>query len=335
MAQKNVPIDWQALRAIPVEGLVRARYGDPDQAKSTRTTWQWDTEQGRLLVNQSEQYWKFMDTGMKGKGPIDWLVKVEGMSVLEAAERLSNGAFIDALPKPRPKAVASQPEKPYETIADNPERWPHVRDYLIQVRKLPAHLVDEWHENDRVRGISPSTATTVPYASFPLLSPEGKEVGSVLRCAGTPEQQRQQIAHGFYPKRNQKGSQPTQGFWQSHESPQAKSLLLVEAPLDAMALYAALLEADRDPRDFVIRASAGEALNAVHWEGNWDHIRTAFDRDTKGEEFAQMVAKAHPGGDVQRLTPPMGSKDWSEAWVKHVALTSQAAKQPEYEPGDD
>ena len=71
-------------------------------------------------------------------------------------------------------------------------------------------------------------------------TPPGDEVGTVLRCASNPAQQRQQVTQGFAVKRNQTGSQPTQGFWPSHDVPQAKTLVLVEAPIDAMALYAAL-----------------------------------------------------------------------------------------------
>ena len=84
--------------------------------------------------------------------------------------------------------------------------------------------------------ITPSPRTTVPYAAFPLCSPAGEEVGASLRRAGMPEQQHQQ--EKFHRKRNQAGSQPTQGFWQSHEAPQPQTLVLVEAPIDGMALYA-------------------------------------------------------------------------------------------------
>ena len=340
MAQ-NSTIDWNALReAVPVEMLAQARYGEPDRQKSTQTTWQWDTDQGRLLVNHPKQYWKFMESGLKGRGVIDWLVKVEGLTPLTAAERLSSQTFVEALPKHRAVKLKPSPEKPYVRIPENPALWPSVRTYLIDTRKLPGTLVDQWHERDRVRAITPSVKTPVPYAAFPLMAPQGNEVGTVLRCAGTREQQRQQLTAGFSLKRNQAGSQPTQGFWQSHDAPQAKTLVLAEAPIDAMALYAALVETHRDPRDFVIRASAGEALNPVHWSGDWQHIVTAFDRDAAGERFSQKVLQANPGRDVRRLTPPPGHKDWAEAWSAHCALKTSPIRakmrqEAEYEIGDD
>ena len=128
-------------------------------------------------------------------------------------------------------------------------------------------------------------------------------------------------------------------IWQSHEAPQAQTLVLVEDPIDAMALHAALLTDHRDPSDFVIRASAGEALNPVHWEGTWEHIVTAFDRDAAGERFSQKVRQANPDHDVRRLTPPPGHNDWAEAWA-HVVnrhRTSQSARESEtdYEAGED
>ena len=340
MAQN--PGDWTVLRqAIPVEVLARARYGPPDPRKSTRTTLQWtQTDQGRLVVGIQGRYqnaWRFMDTTVKGHGPIDWLVKVEGLSLREAAERLRNATFVASLPPS--SAPSPQESKPYDPIPDNAALWPSVRTYLTETRKLPTDLVDHWHETGKVRALTPSSHTVVPYAAFPLMSPAGHEVGAVLRCAGTPAQQRQQIGAGFSVKRNQGGSQPTQGFWQSHDAPQAQTLVLVEAPIDGMALYAALLTDHRDPSDFVIRASAGEALKPVHWTGDWAHIVTAFDRDAAGERFHHTVRQANPDHDVRRLTPPPGHNDWAEAWA-HVVnrhRTSQSARESEtdYEAGED
>ena len=332
------PRDWPVLRdAVSVDALARARYGEPDQRKSTRTTLQWtQTDQGRLIVGIQGRYqnaWRFMDSGVTGKGAIDWLVKAEGLSLREAAEQLSNTTFVTSLPPSSARSVKEP--KPYHPIPENPALWPPVRAYLIEIRKLPAHLVDHWHETGKVRALTPSSRTVVPYAAFPLMSPAGHEVGAVLRCAGTPDQQRQQITAGFSPKRNQGGSQPTQGFWQSHEAPQAHTLVLVEAPIDGMALYAALLTDHRDPSDFVIRASAGEALKPVHWTGDWAHIVTAFDRDAAGERFHHTVRQAHPDHDVRRLTPPVGHKDWGEAWAQWVSSRT-VGREPEsdYEPGD-
>ena len=198
--------------------------------------------------------------------------------------------------------------------------------------------MDQWHETDRVRGISPSPRTQVPYAAFPIVSPPGKEVGAVLRCAGTPVQVAEQEGRGYMRRRNQDKTRATEGFWQSHDAPQARSLVLVESPLDGMALYAALVETRRDPQDFVIRASAGEALNAVHWIGDWQHIVTAFDRDAAGERFSQTVRQGNPDQDVRRLSPPPGTKDWAEAWAAHCASQTvqvRAKARDAYEIGDD
>ena len=332
-------IDWDALRhSVPVESLARARYGEPRKEKTTKTTAEWATDHGRLIVGRSggprDNQWKFMDSGVKGHGAIDWLVKVEGMTPLEAAERLGSETFTSALSVVQ--SASPKPPKPYVPIPDNPALWPAVRDYLVTVRKLPADLVDQWHNQDRVRAIVPSAHTPVPYASFPIVSPEGKEVGAMLRCAGTPEQQRDQAR--FSVKRNQEGSLAACGYWSSHDAPQAQTLILVETSIDGMALYAALVMDHRDPADFVIRAGAGAALNPVHWSGDWAHIMTAFDRDAAGEEFHHKVEAAHPDGDVRRLTPPPGHKDWAEAWTQAVSrYAQQSPRQPnhDYEPGED
>ena len=340
MMAQNTPVNWTALRqTVSVATLARARYGEPDPMKSTRTTWQWThTDQGRLIVGIQGRYqnaWRFMESGVKGKGAIDWLITVEGLSLRDVAERLSTSAFLLSLPQSAEHLSPSP--KPYQPIPDNPKLWPQVRTYLVMTRKLPGNLVHHWHESGKIRAISASSKTLVPYAAFPLISPQGNEVGAVLRYAGTLDQQRQQIAQGFAVKRNQAGSQPTQGFWPSHDAPQAKTLVLVEAPIDAMALYAALVQTDRDPQDFVIRASAGEALNPVHWTGDWEHIVAAFDRDAAGNRFSQKVFQANPNRDVRRLVPPPGSKDWAEAWA-HVVSRSRgvsAARESEtdYEVG--
>ena len=100
-----------------------------------------------------------------------------------------------------------------------------------------------------------------------------------------------------------------------------------------MALYAAMVQTGRDPQDFVIRASAGEALNSVHWTGDWEHIVAAFDRDAAGERLSQKVRQANPGHDIRRLVPPAGSKDWGEAWA-HV-VNQHRRQQTPCEPKTD
>ncbi len=341
MAQKT-PTEWTALRqAVSVATLARARYGEPDQMKSTRTTLQWShTDHGRLIVGIQGRYenaWRFMETTRKGKGAIDWLITVEGVSLHEAVERLSSGVLIATMP-PFPARLPRDLTS-YQPLSENPALWPQVRTYLVTTRKLPQNLVDQWHESGQIRALSPSSSLWVPYAAFPLVSPTGDEVGAMLRCAATPDQQRQQIAKGFAVKRNQAGSRPTQGYWPSHASSQAKTLVLVEAPLDGMALYAALVQTGRDPQDFVIRASGGEALNPVHWSGDWEHIVAAFDRDAAGERFSQTVRQANPSRDVRRLVPPPGSKDWAEGWThvvtSHCLAASARESETDYEVGAD
>ena len=336
-------IDWDALRqAVPVESLAQARYGEPRKDKSTATTAEWHTDHGRLIVGRSGgprgNQWKFMDSGVKGHGAVDWLVKVEGMTALQAAERLGSEAFTETLPAVH--SPSQKPPKPYVPIPDNPALWPAVRDYLVTVRKLPADLVDhQWHNQDRVRAIVPSAHTTVPYASFPIVSPTGKEVGAILRCAGTPEQQRDQAR--FSVKRNQEGSLATLGYWPSHEAPQAQVLYLVEAPIDAMSLYAILTSTvyHEDPQHFVVRACGGEAIKPVHWAGNWAAIVTAFDRDDKGEAFHAIVQSAGLDIPITRHKPPEGTKDWNDAWTQALTRWPQFQfhqhKGQDYEPGED
>ena len=220
------------------------------------------------------------------------------------------GGIAPVVSRPQSSRLTSQ-TKAYVPIKDNAQVWPHVADYLTHMRKLPQTLIQTWYTQGQIRAV---TYGRVPYAVFPLQDLRGQEVGAVLRCAGTPEQQRQQLAQGYAVKRVATGSQPDKGFWQSHASPRAPTLVLVESPIDAIALYAVMVTAHKDPQHFVIRASTGSALNAQHWQGNWCHLIAAFDQDATGEAFAHKVRQEAPMA-VHRLTLPPGRKDWAEAWA--------------------
>ena len=89
-----------------------------------------------------------------------------------------------------------------------------------------------------------------------------------------------------------------------------------------MALYAVMVTAHKDPQNFVIRVSTGNALNAQHWQGNWSHLIAAFDQDAAGEAFAHKVRQEAPMA-VHRLNPLQGRKD-CEAWANPVDGILQA-----------
>ncbi len=352
-------------KALPVDQIAQSLFGTPTEGNA-RSQWiRWrNTPLGTVSVHRGVrpgeryQWWTastLLNPNQGAKNALNLVLAVQNAgtfptdpaAVARACRALDHlGGIAPVVTRTQSSRLTSQ-TKGYVPMKDNHQAWPQVEQYLTQIRHLPQALIPTWHTQGQIRAIAYGR---VPYVVFPLRNTAGDEVGAVLRCAGTPEQQRQQLAQGYAVKRVATGSQPDKGFWQSHASPQAQTLVLVESPIDAMALYAVMVTAHKDPQTFVIRASTGSALNAQHWQGHWSHLIAAFDQDAAGEAFAHKVRQEAPVA-VHRLTPPQGRKDWAEAWARvqdrsrnreaespaHPRTRTRSrpvAASHEYEPGD-
>jgi len=303
------------LRAYAVEALATARYGPPDPEKSTQKTAVWKTtEHGTLLVNRLGNFFRFdpeRTDGLRGAGALDWLIKVEGLTAKDAVQRLQATPAPAAIPAA--KAAEDGARRAYTPVADHPAAWPAVRRYLTQDRTLPPDLVDRLRADRRIRA---ARWGGVPYAVFPLRDAAGQEVGAVLRCAGTPAQQQAQAAAGYALKRVAPGSDVKIGYWSPYDSPAATALVLVEAPLDAVALWARFRVRGTDLNQVAIRATTGAAVNAQQWADRaWAHVYAAFDADAAGDRLAERVTVWGQtyGVPVHRVVPS-GAKDWAAAW---------------------
>jgi len=325
-------LSLDVLRAYAVEALATARYGPPDPEKSTKKTAVWKTtEHGTLLVNRLGNFFRFdpeRPDGLRGAGALDWLIKVEGLTPKDAVQRLQTTQIPPAIPAA--KAVAHGVRRAYTPIADLPAAWPAVRRYLTQDRALPPDLVDHLRADGRIRA---ARWGGVPYAVFPLIDATGREVGAVLRCAGTPAQQQAQDAAGYALKRVAPGSDVKTGYWSPHNPRAATAVVLVEAPLDAAALWARFRVRGTDLNQVAIRATTGAALNPQQWaDRTWAHVYAAFDADAAGDRLAERVAawgQTH-GVSVYRVVPS-GAKDWAAAWASEHGTDSKRG--PQYEPG--
>lgn len=315
-------------KALPVDQIAQSLFGPPAEG-SPRSQWiRWrNTPLGTVSVHrvlrsgERYQWWTastLLNPNQGAKNALNLVLAVQNAgsfptdpaSVARACRELDTLGGI-ALSVPWPQSSSPAQEKPYVPIKDERQAWLQVVYYLTHTRKLPKDLIQTWHAQGRIRAVAYGH---VPYAVFPLKNSIKEEVGAVLRCAGNPQQQRAQVAKGYQPKRVAAGSHPDQGYWSIGSGSHTASLMLVESPIDAMALYAIATAAHKDPSHFVIRACTGENLNATHWQGEWEHVIAAFDRDEAGERFTRRVLSQTPI-DVIRLTPPQGRKDWAEAWV--------------------
>jgi hypothetical protein len=135
------PIDWNALRvAVPVVDLAAARYGAPkrDKGGSQAQTAVFDAPDhgGVVIVHHREGYFKATD-GTKGSGALDWLIRMEGLPLQDARQRLEQHVPTGAkTPEPPPVPRVYQP------LRHVPAAWPAVRQYLVQARGLPGDLVN-------------------------------------------------------------------------------------------------------------------------------------------------------------------------------------------------
>jgi hypothetical protein len=291
------------------------------------------TDHGPLLVNRLGNFFRFdpdRADGLRGAGALDWLIKVEGLTLKEAVARLRTGADGPAAPS----APTAEPPRAYTPPRQWDRAWPAVRRYLTHTRALPADLVEQAHAAGRLYA---TIYGRVPYAVFPLVTREGRDVGAVLRCAGTPAPQHAQAAAGYAIKRVAAGSDVTRGFWTLGRGSHASTVLFVEAPIDALALAAIIRARWRAAAlgRLTIRGTGGHALNPELHAAGARRVIAAFDADAAGATQAARVAAwaAAQGVSYKRLLPPTGAKDWAAAWVRGQATRFREEKGVKFEPG--
>ncbi len=250
---------------------------------------------------------KFMDWAADrgGGGAIDLVMHVQRVEFKEAVRWLS-GQDLTAQPlSAQPLRVKDRDLRSLALPAPNDRRWTAVREYLVELRKLPDGLVDRLYEKGLIYADDFQNAVFVRHA----LREEGWLRGEVTGASLRGTWGENNVYHGLA-----SGSHKDNGwFWIGAGKGYVKRVLLVESAIDALSL--AVLDRKRTETQGVTLYLSTDgsgtvpvgALRQVIEQGG--RVAVAFDGDSAGEEIAWRVAQQVIG--VYRMVPAYG-KDWND-----------------------
>lgn len=329
-----------ALRQIPLATVIPiafpgARGPQPGQGAGVV---QWTLPEGTKVnvktTSQSDLFkvWAGARAGQAGAGAINFLVATGVCADFAAAKAWLQDALPQLAITPMAPRTArpESPPPPFQLphIVRNPaEAHDAALGYLTDVRQIPAPVVRLAMQSDPpavLAGWGPKYGDYLLFPCWDHAAPlkGAHPTGALLRwrhADQTPPSDR----FGGNPKPMAPGSHKAEGWWQLGDR-NAATLIITEAPIDALSVVAALpTYSDRQPElppDLAILALGGEAGFQDRQLDGHTRILIATDRDAAGDRFAALIrAATHPHQIVERIQPPAGCKDWNEAWQQHPA----------------
>lgn len=227
----------------------------------------------------------WIEQGDKGqRGAINLVMHLDGLQYKDAvrllAEHFDSSAVVTEHARTQVNRAAADVKRimqdPISAPAPDPTKWPRVRKWLTEVRGMPGKLIDKLHSLGLVYADSRANATFK------------RELGGAFQ-RGT-------------------GPTPFHRSWGGAECgpfvvPGNKGrAILVEAPLDAIAVIAA------HPNAMAI-ASGGDQLppaKLAPWISEGAEVLAAHDNDKRGEQLAQIATQEL---GAKRMKPV--AKDWA------------------------
>lgn len=255
-------------------GAVKDRF---DKAK-------WRTSRGSVSVTGQ----KFMNwtQNIGGGGAIDLAMHLQGTDYKSAVVWLYDNFSRHPIQFPvlSQKPFSRKPGPILPCRCDS--KWPHVRKYLTNKRRLPGDLIDFLVRSERLYADKRGNAV------FLLLGKEKKVVGAELRGTGNPKWR------GMAP-----GSRKDLGFF-FIRCETSQTLVICESAIDAVSYFAM-------NRNCMAISTSGVNSNPT-WlpraiEKGWQ-IRCGFDSDEAGDLHAAKMTDRFP--TVKRLRPL--AHDWND-----------------------
>jgi hypothetical protein len=243
--------------------------------------------------------------GQGGGGAIDLVMYLTQASFREAVGWLADAFSLEAATAAsmahRLNHAAAAPERPYLPPVRDPACWPHVREWLIQTRGMPARLVDHIHDKGGIYADAKGNFC----ALGPACCCEIKGTGPVAFT------------------RLATGSKPTvYGSFRLRTSKDPARIVLVESALDAMAY------ADQQGLGNEIVSTAG-ARGRLPWAeaeaATGREIWCAYDNDEAGDKAFQALCSTIPS--IRREIPQGRFKDWNDLLL---ALRAERELAPSY-----
>ena len=290
-------------REIPLVDVM-TQLGATQNSRDKRN---WDTAAGRISIGNEDQglSTKFhnQDLNTGGGGAIDLVMHVDGVDYKTALRWLLDtfgspmleGQLV-ANAKRQVAEIEATPRPPYEPPVPSPERWPKVRAYLVEIRRLASRLVDVLHDAGRIYADSRANAV------FELTSTDGDAVGVELRGTGSS---------AF------KGVRGKKGVFNVAAVGDDRRVAFVESSIEALSLRELGF-----PGRIIGFAGTSPDLQLIYASGlikGGFEVFAAFNADAAGDRMGAGLTATTPG--VKRLRPS-SSKDWN---AELIARTSQEA----------
>lgn len=143
------------LRQISLESVLTRLGAARDRYDRTK----WHTDRGTLVVQRKGILFNSFDgSGIKGRGAVDLVIQLRQVQFREAISWLSDNfsgschsAWLPEEPELglHPEAAALEPRSS-GIPRPSPFHWPHVREYLTDLRHLEPKLVDQLNRDGTV-----------------------------------------------------------------------------------------------------------------------------------------------------------------------------------------
>jgi 5S rRNA maturation endonuclease (ribonuclease M5) len=281
------------VRGLPLEEVLTRLYGaelDKD-SREHHTTKKYKVGEGSIAVTKKVggEVWYDQRANKGGKGAIDLVMHADGIDYRQAVKLLSESFGAKAMlnevqivPPAAKQIVESAIKTPAVVPEHAPTRWPRVKAFLIEQRKLPEKLVDWLRKVDRLR------ADMFNNAVFPR-----DKGGAFVRGTG------QTKFHRAY------GGKECGPF--TLPGAVGGKVILCESAIDACSLKALHAGA-------TVHALGGNLLRPADVKElvpGGAEVLLAFDADSQGQQFNIEAKQVWP--NAQQLELPPGVKDWNEA----------------------
>lgn len=315
------------LRAIPIETFLDHIQAVTDPNPSTPKSTYYHTDLGKLQVTPTQggqlfHFWSGALAGQGGKGAIDFVITTGLVRDWKEASDYLQPYLGQTPPRPVPLVEQAHPagttKKPYtapKPVFNAAENQRVLQVYLHGQRKIPSDVIRELSQGPHAPIRAGYGNVYGHYIVFPMCdhtNPRKPEVGAILRWkdAGPP------TLYGGKKGPKAAGTDSSKGWWQVGPYP-APTLIVVEAPIDALSLWAALKPEDRTTTRILATGGSDVPKAPGVWAGV-ERLIFAQDRDAVGEDQARDCTAAAQAagvtGPTERLTPPVGTKDWNEVW---------------------
>ncbi len=241
-----------------------------------------------------------------GGDALDLVMHVRGLTFRDACNYLLDTHYAGHAPmRPGAPPIAREPQPsqaeqergPFVPPIPDESRWPQVRNYLVNVRRLPAHLVDAKHDAGDIYAMrydfnDGHRTTSYTNAVFLRRDDEGNPVGAAWRSV-----QPGSDAKGMTKNTHREDGYFTLDLADEPNRVMQGRLVIVESGIDALS-YRALKEMDKSRQWGLIVSTDGKGALpfdlideklAQRWQ-----IRAAFDKDDDGRQMWDQLRERYP-----------------------------------------